>query len=50
MVFAAAYAAYLRYYDADDVRAGHVAGLLRADASAQLAAVAIEDVPCTARR
>lgn len=44
MVFASAYAAYLRYYDLDNVEQGTWQDFFASDVSAQLAVVAIEDV------
>ena len=44
MVFASAYAAYLRYYDLDDVEQGTWQDFFASDVSAQLAVAAIEDV------
>jgi hypothetical protein len=44
MVFASAYAEYLRYYDLDDVEQDTWQDFFAADVSAQLAVVAIEDV------
>jgi hypothetical protein len=44
MVFASAYAAYLRYHDLDDVEQGTWQDFFASDVSARLAVVAIEDV------
>jgi hypothetical protein len=44
MVFASAYAAYLRYYDLDNVEQDTWQDFFAADVSSQLAVVAIEDV------
>ena len=44
MVFASAYAAYLRYYDLDDVEQDTWQDFFAADVSAQLAVAAVEDV------
>ena len=44
MVFASAYAAYLRYYGLDDVEQGTWQDFFASDVSAQLAVAAVEDV------